>query len=282
MTELSAAKLSIRPGRLPAGGRVLDVGCGDGRHLAAAAARGCRATGIDYDAAALREARRRLSAPLDVLVADAAHLPFRDRAFDAVICTETLEHLPDDAGAMREIARVLTAGGELHGAVPSHFTELVYFALSRGYRDAPGGHVRIYAPRVLVRRLAAAGLAVRSFDYVHFVDSLLWLRFCLTDLARGSRRPRSDFEAAVLVAVALERPVPMWRRRLRAALGRSRFIAALEVAGALVWPKSLTFVARKSAVGRKDSLSRTGIPRSVRGPQARVQADRSEDLPLRL
>jgi len=264
MAEISSAKLSIRPERLPSGGRVLDVGCGDGRHLTAAAARGCRAVGVDYDESTLRDTQRRLAPGIQLLAADATRLPFRDAAFDAVICTETFEHVPDDARAMREIARVLVDGGELHGAVPSHFTELAYFALSRGYRDAPGGHVRIYAPRVLVRRLAAAGLTVRSFAYVHFIDSLVWLRFCLTDFARGSRRPRSEFEAAVLVALAVERPLPAWRRRLRAALGRSRFIAALETLGALVWPKSLTFVARRRRL-----------------PLLRVHADRSEDLSVR-
>jgi SAM-dependent methyltransferase len=248
VAEITSAKLSLQPELLPRGrrARVLDVGCGDGRHIAAAAARGCYAIGVDYDHVELRKARARLgSLPVDLIAADASRLPFRERAFEAAICTETLEHLPDDTGAIREIARVLVEGGLLHGAVPSHFTEVPYFMLSRGYREAPGGHVRIYAPRRLFAKLARAGLAVTDVRYVHFVDSLAWLRFCLTDFLRPEPRPRTDFEAAVLVAVATERPVPSWRTRLREAVGRSRFIAAIEAAGALVWPKSLTFVAEK-------------------------------------
>lgn len=177
------------------------------------------------------------------IVADASHLPFRACAFDAVICTETLEHLVDDLGAMSEIARVLRDGGTLLGAVPTHFTERIFWRLSPGYRDAPGGHVRIYSPRMLIDRLMLRGLRVTRVRYAHFVDSIVWLRFSLTDLLRRSRP--TGFEAAVALAVAAERPVPTWRASLRAAISRSRFIEACDTLGALVLPKSLLFVARK-------------------------------------
>ncbi|HZP58626.1 MAG TPA: class I SAM-dependent methyltransferase [Dehalococcoidia bacterium] len=244
MAEITGAKLSIDPRRLPAGARVIDVGCGDGRHVRAALARGCAAVGVDYDVATLREARD-AGGGASFVVADAARLPFRDRAFDAAVCTETLEHLPDDRAAMRELARVTRPGAPLLGAVPSHFTEVPYFLLSRGYREAPGGHVRIYRPPRLFARLRAVGFELESMRYVHFIDSIFWLRYCLTDAVQRARR-RSDFEQAVALAVAAGRRTPGWRLRLRAAAGRSRFIAALDGAGAWVWPKSLTFVARRT------------------------------------
>ncbi|MEX0750056.1 MAG: methyltransferase domain-containing protein [Dehalococcoidia bacterium] len=266
MPEIASAKLSIRPERLPRGAhmRVLDVGCGDGRHIIEAAKRGCFTVGVDYDAAELRKARQRIGAHrVDLVAADASHLPFRDAAFDAVICTETLEHLPDDAGAIAEIARAMRDGGTLHGAVPSHFTEIPFWKLSRGYYETPGGHVRIYAPKVLFRRLCDAGLAVTDFRYVHFVDSLFWLRFCLVDFVRPTK-PKSDFEAAVLIAVAAERRVPAWRRHLREAMRTSRFIAAIDGAGALIWPKSLTFVARKQAMSQLPSTDTARARSTVR------------------
>jgi SAM-dependent methyltransferase len=246
MPEIASAKLSIRPELLPgAGSRVIDVGCGDGRHIAEAARRGAFAVGLDYDAGELRKARARIGAQrVDLVVGDAARLPFHDSAFDAAICTETLEHLPDDAGAVREIARVLRGGGTLLGAVPSHFTELVFWKLSYGYWHTPGGHVRIYRPRELAALLRRSGLALADARYIHFVDSVVWLRFCLTDFLRPSR-PSSGYEAAIMLAVAAERPTPTWRTRLRDAIGNSRFIAAIDTAGALIWPKSFTFVARK-------------------------------------
>jgi SAM-dependent methyltransferase len=265
--EITSAKLSIRPELLPFGrsSRVLDVGCGDGRHILAAAQRACFAVGLDYDPVALRNARERLGdLRVDLIAADATHLPFRDEAFDAVICTETFEHLPDDAGAIHEIARTLADGGTLHGAVPSHFTEIPYFALSRGYRDAPGGHVRVYAPKVLFRRLARASLRVSDMRYLHFVDSLVWLRFCLTDYLRRRPQPRTDFEAAVLVAIATERPVATWRTRLRQAIAQSRFIAALDAIGAFVWPKSLAFVATKAPVANESHPKHSHTTASAR------------------
>lgn len=249
MAEIASAKLSIRPELLLSGAssRVIDVGCGDGRHIVEAARRGCFAVGLDYDAHELRGARERIGAQrVDLVVGDASRLPFRDGAFDTVICTETLEHLPDDTGAMHEIARLLRPGGTLLGAVPSHFTELLFWRLSYGYWHTPGGHVRIYRPRQLVARLACSGLRVVDVRYVHFVDSLVWLRFCLTDYLRATPKPATDFEAAVMLAIAAERPVATWRTRLRSAVARSRFIAALDTVGALVWPKSFTFVAIKT------------------------------------
>jgi SAM-dependent methyltransferase len=255
MPEITSTKLSIDPTLLPthATSRVIDIGCGDGRHLRAAAARSCITVGVDYDIAALRETRRQLiihQSPFtnrpSLIAADAAHLPFRDAAFDAAICTETFEHLPDDHAAAREIGRVLAGGATLLGAVPSHFTERLYWALSRGYRTTPGGHVRIYTPRTLIDTLGAAGIRVTTVRYAHFVDSIVWLRFCLTDFLRPTR-PATGYEAAILLAVAAERPVPTWRTNLRRALAPSRFIAALDAAGALIWPKSLLFTATKPA-----------------------------------
>lgn len=73
---------------VPAGGRVLDVACGSGRHLRWFAGRGCRVTGIDRDAAAL--------APLatlgETLVADIENgpWPLAGRRFDAVVVTHYL------------------------------------------------------------------------------------------------------------------------------------------------------------------------------------------------
>jgi SAM-dependent methyltransferase len=255
MPEIASAKLSLRPELLPgAGARVLDVGCGEGRHIAAAAKRGCRAIGLDYDPAELRKTRGR-GAKVDLVAGDATRLPFRDGAFDAVICTETLEHIADDRAAIGEMARVLRNGGTLHGAVPTHFTEPLYWKLSPSYPQTPGGHVRIYRPRTLIARLRAAGFRLVDVRFMHAIDSVLWLRFFALDFLHRQRR-LPEFEAAVLFATALERREAPWRRRLRAAVPESRFLAWLDAIGAYVWPKSFTFTARKARVrgarARKD------------------------------
>jgi SAM-dependent methyltransferase len=70
--------------------------------------------------------------------ADAAHLPFPDRAFDAVISNHSLEHFHDLGGSLAEIGRVLKPTGALYIAVPdaSTFCDRLYRWLARG-----GGHL---------------------------------------------------------------------------------------------------------------------------------------------
>ena len=80
---------------VPSGARVLDVACGSGRHVRWFAARGCRVTGVDRDAAAIQP----LSDVAEIVVADieAGPWPFTDHCFDAVVVTNYLwrPRLPD-------------------------------------------------------------------------------------------------------------------------------------------------------------------------------------------
>jgi hypothetical protein len=70
----------------------------------------------------------------------------------------------------------------------------------------------------------------------------------MTDFLRPQRKARTDFEAAVMLAVEAQRPVATWRTRLREGIASSRFIGMFDALGAFVWPKSLTFVATKETV----------------------------------
>jgi GT2 family glycosyltransferase/SAM-dependent methyltransferase len=84
---------------------VLDVGCADGFFVDAIGAQyGCGTAGVDISRSAIRrlEHRRRGAG----VVADGAQLPFRDASFDLVICTETLEHVPDVDEFVSELRRV--------------------------------------------------------------------------------------------------------------------------------------------------------------------------------
>ncbi|MCO5976122.1 class I SAM-dependent methyltransferase [Ideonella oryzae] len=73
---------------LPAGGQVLDLACGAGRHLRWLAARGHRVTGVDRDLSGLAD----LDLPVELLQADleAGPWPLADRQFDAVVVTNYL------------------------------------------------------------------------------------------------------------------------------------------------------------------------------------------------
>ena len=96
--------------------RVLDVGCGDGALVCAAASRGAVATGLDPDPAMLAAARMRAAgAHIEATFVEGRieRIPFADASFDVVVAVTVLCFLADASGAVREIARVLRPGGRL-------------------------------------------------------------------------------------------------------------------------------------------------------------------------
>jgi 2-polyprenyl-3-methyl-5-hydroxy-6-metoxy-1,4-benzoquinol methylase len=97
--------------------RVLDAGCGEGHVSAwlAGSLTACNITGVDGRADALATFRAR-NPGLTVLEGDLRALPFPDGAFDLVVCTEVLEHLPAPRAVLRELARV--SSGHLFLTVP--------------------------------------------------------------------------------------------------------------------------------------------------------------------
>ncbi len=94
--------------------KFLDVGCGAGlilRHLP----RGSHA--IDINPRNIVRVKKYVP-EAKVILGDAEDLPYQDKQFDTVICTETLEHLVRSDKALSEIKRVLRSGGILIGSVP--------------------------------------------------------------------------------------------------------------------------------------------------------------------
>jgi SAM-dependent methyltransferase len=92
-------------------GRTLDLGCGTGRNLPLLPP-GAKAVGVDPELASLRRARAR--APSAALVCGSAHaLPFRDGAFDTVLCGLVLCSVPDAERGLAEVSRALAPGGQL-------------------------------------------------------------------------------------------------------------------------------------------------------------------------
>lgn len=110
---------ALELGGVRTGDRVLDVASGSGvSALLAARELGCEVTGLEYGAAAVREANAAAaSMGLDDRVrfrqGDAEALPFADESFDAVLCECSLCTFPDKRRAASELYRVLRPGGRL-------------------------------------------------------------------------------------------------------------------------------------------------------------------------
>ena len=113
--DVRAALELLRPA-LGAAGRVADLGCGYGRHLAALAGQGVpRPIGVDRSALLLREAQR-LAPSAQLLRADLRALPFREGSLDAAACFYSSMFLGTDqdaAAALAEVARALKPAGLL-------------------------------------------------------------------------------------------------------------------------------------------------------------------------
>ncbi|MGH9136405.1 MAG: class I SAM-dependent methyltransferase [Acidimicrobiales bacterium] len=165
-----------------AGDRVLDLGCGFGRHAYEAVRRGCRVTAVDYSLAELKDVSARFAelGAGSTTNGDAVHLPFADASFDRIIASEVLEHIDDDASAITELARVLRPGGTMAVTVPAWLSERICWALTDEYH-APfvdGGHVRVYTEHDLRRKLRAAGLKPGAAHHAHALHSPYWWLKC--------------------------------------------------------------------------------------------------------
>jgi len=140
------------------GERVLDLGCGAGRFVAALQAAGAEPVGVEIARAALdRAARNAPGADLRLVDTDGS-LPLDHGSVDLVWCSEVLEHVADADYLLLEVRRVLRPGGRLLLTVPYHGrVQGALIALTRFERhfDPGGDHLRFYTRRSLATALAA-------------------------------------------------------------------------------------------------------------------------------
>lgn len=226
--------LTINYDRFPTrqGNRVLDFGCGDGRHAFEAYRRGADVVALDLDDTALKHVQGMFEAMADAGEApahavaravrgDGMTLPFPDRTFDRVIAAEVLEHLPEDAAVLDELVRVLAPGGQMAITVPRWFPERVCWALSTPYHEVEGGHVRIYRRSSLTALVRRAGLRVTGSHHAHAFHSPFWWLRCLSGIDNETRLVKAYHDALVWEMRKGHRLTRLAERALDPLLGKS-------------------------------------------------------------
>jgi SAM-dependent methyltransferase len=198
------------------GTKVIDVGCGAGRHSFEAFSRGADVIAFDQDAGELDNVSTLLramaetgqapaSASAETVKGDALALPYPDGTFDCVIASEILEHVPADDAAIDELIRVLKAGGTLVVTVPRWLPERVCWLLSDDYHSNEGGHVRIYRASKLRAKICGAGMAFNQTHYAHGLHTPFWWLKCLVGVSKSDHRAVTAYHR-LLVWDIMQRP----------------------------------------------------------------------------
>lgn len=189
--------------RLDQASRVLDAAVGLGQLAHRVARQGHRVFGIDSSIAAAIHVMR--TTDVRPVVGDLTRLPFRSGTFDAVTSGETLEHLDDDDGAVREISRVLRTGGRCIVTVPAM---QVLWTPSDDYYE----HRRRYGRRQLTEKFQREAFLVRKASYWGFPVVLLYDTLFL--LPMNMRRARRNVEVDVALQSVAKAGRAAWLVRL--------------------------------------------------------------------
>jgi len=185
MITINFKNIKTEPGQ-----KILDMGCGEGRHVARACQEKnifCQGADLSFSDLLKTKEKLQLHEKLDdfknsswgLNSTDITSLSYKDEAFDIVICSEVLEHIPKDEKAVKELLRVLKHKGTLAISVPRFLPEKICWMLSDEYLDVNQGHIRIYNKKNLISMVTKLGTTHYKTHYAHSLHSPFWWLRCL-------------------------------------------------------------------------------------------------------
>jgi SAM-dependent methyltransferase len=218
---------------------ILDAGCGNGRHSWEVYNRNrASVVAFDIDTESIKknwyvlhslQQERGIKSSYHLLLADVTRLPFKAGRFDRIICSEVLEHIPEDDNALEELLRVMSKDGAIGISVPHYLAESICWRLSGDYYGFPGGHIRKYRTRELLALADHAGLSVYAVRRKHALHSFYWILRCIFGIKKENAR-----------VPALYNRFLTWDLR-----ANHRFFRGLEGLLNRVCPKSIAIYAKK-------------------------------------
>ncbi|MEM3823752.1 MAG: class I SAM-dependent methyltransferase [Candidatus Bathyarchaeia archaeon] len=182
--------------------RVMEVGCGLGGFILYIS-ENCEVVGLDISSKAIHTARDLakkfgLQSRVNLIVGDAQRLPFKEDSGDIVVCSETLEHIPDYERAFSELVRVTKKSGYLCLTVPNFLSTAIFeniILLLIGQPSYVKSHVsvekehifHVFKLRKLLNQHNVEVVTMRSVDFLHLpprVRKLLKMERLLQELSK--------------------------------------------------------------------------------------------------
>ena len=156
------------------GAKILDIGSALGDHSIALKQAGCQVSALEIDPNLVEKFKKRPEAKgIEIKQGDARKMPYEDSSFDGAILLEVIEHIPGTEQLLSEIQRVLKPGGVLCIAVPTSYTEKLYWRLHSKYASN-ATHFKIFSKNELRELIKAAGLEIRAIQNRNFVAAVSW------------------------------------------------------------------------------------------------------------
>ncbi len=183
MLTLKPSLLDIKRGHL-----ILDLGCGEGRHLCGLLERSedCSLVGVDLNFKDLLSTKEKINTwhqskadRCTLVQSNGLTLPFEDETFDHIICSEVLEHIDHYSKMLNEITRLLKPGGKLCVSVPRAWPERICWYLSEEYHQIEGGHLRIFNRGELQSEIQSLGFHLTRMHWAHALHTPYWWLKCL-------------------------------------------------------------------------------------------------------